>query len=112
MKGIFDVVMSGSFAPRAHQAGLDLFLMAGDTVSLHDACSVADQFQKAVDAGGVELASIMATQQRVEKFLSALPQHPVREIDEHILAMHAELAATLAKNSPFSDFAFRPQGFE
>jgi beta-N-acetylhexosaminidase len=112
MKGIFDVVMSGSFASRAHHAGLDLFLMVGDTVSLTDACIVRDEFQRALDAGIVEPQGMLITQHRIEKFLVNLPQHPVCEIDRAILAKHAELAATLAKNAPFSDFLFSPRGFE
>jgi beta-N-acetylhexosaminidase len=112
MKGIYDVVMSGSFAARAQQAGLDLFLMAGDTVTLADARSVHDELQRGLDSGAIDHTSMIATQARVEKFLEHLPQHPVFEIDSSILARHADLARTLAKNAPFAEFLFNPKGFE
>lgn len=112
MKGIYDVVMSGAFAPRAHRAGLDLFLMAGDTVSLEDACRVGDEMQRAADAGSLDFESMKAVEQRIESFLETLPQHPVSEIDAQILQSHAGLAETLAKNAPFSDFVFSPAGFD
>lgn len=112
MKGIYDVVISGSFAERAHQAGLDLFLMAGDTVTLADACNVQNEFQRAIDSGVIDRDSMIATQSRIENFLEHLPQHPVCEIDSTILDAHAQLAKTLAQNTPFSEFLFSPEGFE
>ena len=81
-------------------------------MTLADACNVQNEFQRAIDSGVIDRDSMIATQSRIENFLEHLPQHPVCEIDSTILDAHAQLAKTLAQNTPFSEFLFSPEGFE
>jgi beta-N-acetylhexosaminidase len=112
MKGIHGTVTSGSFTTQAHRAGLDLFLVVGDTVSLSDALTLRDEFMSALERGEVDLTSVLAVEQRVAQFLAILPQHHVREIPAETLARHANLATKLATNAPWSRFQFDPVGFD
>jgi beta-N-acetylhexosaminidase len=112
MKGIFDVIMSGSFTAQAHEAGLDLFLMAGDAVMLKDALRLRDELLRGLDQGRLPLDSLQRSQARIELLLGTLPQYPVRELGASDLKRHAALAETLAKNAAWSSFIFNPQGFE
>jgi len=112
MKGIHDVVMSGTFATRAHQAGLDLFLMAGDAVTLGDAISLRDELQRGAEQGTLVESSFMASQARIERLLNTLPQYAVKPLSAQTLQTHNKLAETLAKNAPWSSFVFSPAGFD
>jgi len=111
MKGIYDVVMSGTFVSRAHSAGLDLFLMAGDAVTLQDALRLRDELQRNVETGELSMQSLLSVQGRIERFLTALPQHAVSELPAETLKKHAALAETLAKNAAWSRVFFNPNGF-
>jgi beta-N-acetylhexosaminidase len=111
MKGILDVVMSGSFVSRAHHAGLDLFLMAGDVVTLRDSITLRDELVRNVNAGVIDDRSMASVQSRVVAFLAALPQYPVSTLSSEDITKHHELCATLAKNAPWKGFVFNPQGF-
>jgi beta-N-acetylhexosaminidase len=112
MKGIYDVVMSGSFTNRAHQAGLDLFLMAGDAVTIGNAISLRDELQRSLEQGALPEATLMAAQSRIERLLARLPQYPVGKIPVRTLQANTALAETLAKNAPWSRFIFNPVGFD
>lgn len=112
MKGIHGVVMGGAFPVLAHRAGLDLFLVVGDTVSIGDALQLRDQLTQALRGGELDKAGVLETEHRIEQFLATLPQHPVREIPAETLARHAALAQTLAAHAPWSSFAFNPVGFD
>jgi beta-N-acetylhexosaminidase len=112
MKGIHDTLISGAFTVQAHRAGLDLFLVVGDTVSIADALSLRDEFAKALEDGEIELNTVLTTEQRIRRFLDALPQHHVRELPPETLLRHAALAQRLAGNAPWSRFVFDPVGFD
>lgn len=111
MKGILDVVMSGSFVSRAHNAGLDLFLMAGDVVTLRDSITLRDELVRDLNAGVLDEHSMATVQGRLEAFLSALPQHPVTSLSPEQVANNRALCETLAKNTPWKEFVFDPHGF-
>jgi len=112
MRGIHGVVTAGSFPVRAHLAGLDLFLVAGDTVSIGDALTLRSQLMQALASEEIDLASELATEQRIEAFLGSLAQHEVKQLSPETLARHATLASQLAANAPWSKFQFHPAGFE
>jgi beta-N-acetylhexosaminidase len=112
MKGIHGTVTSGTFAVQAHRAGLDLFLVAGDTVSLQDALSLRNEFAKAIERGEIDRTSVLTVEQRINRFLEALPQYPVRELSPETLLQHANLAQRLSGNAPWSRFVFDPAGFD
>jgi beta-N-acetylhexosaminidase len=112
MKGIHSIVTGGSFPVLAHRAGLDLFLVVGDTVSIGDALKLRDQLARALREGELDTASVLETEHRIVQFLATLPQHAVREIPAETLARHAALAQTFAAHAPWSSFAFNPVGFD
>jgi beta-N-acetylhexosaminidase len=112
MKGIHGVVTGGAFPILAHRAGLDLFLMVGDTVSITDALELRDQFSDALIKGEIDGMSAQETERRIGQFLATLPQHTVSELPAETLARHAALAHTLAANAPWSSFRFDPVGFD
>lgn len=111
MKAIHDTLSSGSFAERAHAAGIDLFLMVGDTVSITDAVAIRDEWARSQSLLSAH-SSLRDAQQRLEAFLSSLPQYAVTELDQKTLDIHHALAATLATNAAWSTFDFNPVGFD
>ncbi len=111
MQGIHGTVTSGTFSVQAHRAGLDLFLVVGDTVSIGDGISLRDEFVKALKSGEIELASVRATERRISRFLESLPQQVVRQLPAETLLQHANLAQKLSGNAPWSRFVFDPVGF-
>lgn len=112
MRGIHGAVTGGSFPVLAHQAGLDLFLVVGDTVSMVDALTLRDQYVAAVSRGTLAIESVLDTERRIQRFLETLPQHGVHELPAEAFARHAVLAQSLASNAPWSSFVFHPVGFE
>jgi len=111
MKAIHDSLSSGSFAERAHAAGIDLLLMVGDTVSINDALAIRDEWARSGSLS-TERESLNEVQVRLEAFLSALPQYTVSELDQKTLNVHQALAAELATNTAWSTFDFNPVGFD
>jgi beta-glucosidase-like glycosyl hydrolase len=111
MKAILESLSSGSFAERAHAAGIDLFLMVGDTVSIKDALAIRDEWAGSGSLS-VERESLGQVQARLEAFLCSLPQYPVTALDQKTLDSHQALAAELATNSAWSTFDFNPVGFD
>jgi beta-N-acetylhexosaminidase len=112
MKAIRDDVLKPDFPRRAQEAGLDLFLMVGDPVSIRDAISVRDALRSSIEQGDLPRQAALDTQQRIEAFLSALPQYGVSQLSAEQLASHAALASTLSQNLPFEPFSFAPKGFD
>lgn len=112
MKGIHGTVTSGTFAVQAHRAGLDLFLVVGDTVSLHDALSLRNEFAKAIERDEIDRTSVLTVEQRINRFIEVLPQHPVHALSSETLLQHANLAQRLSGNAPWSRFVFDPVGFD
>ncbi len=111
MKAIHESLSSGSFAERAHAAGIDLFLMVGDTVSIKDALAIRDEWKRSRSLS-TERQSLGEVQARLEAFLSSLPQYSVTPLDQKTLDAHQALAAELATNSAWSTFDFNPVGFD
>ena len=111
MKAIHESLSSGTFAERAHTAGIDLFLMVGDTVSIQDAVVIREEWAR---SGALSAAdhSLREVQGRLEAFLASLPQYPVSEISQKTLEVHQALAAELATNTAWSSFDFNPVGFD
>ena len=111
MKAIHDTLSSGSFAERAHAAGIDLFLMVGDTVSIQDAVVIRDEWERSGTLIA-ERESLIEVQRRLEAFLSSLPQYAVSGLDQKTLDSHHTLAAALATNAAWFTFDFNPIGFD
>lgn len=113
MKAIHDSLSQGSFAMRAHDAGIDLLLMVGDTVSIADAVALRNEWSRELQsASEAATGSLKETENRLAQFVQTVPQHQVTELDQQTLAAHAKLAADLAAKSPWSTFQFNPVGFD
>jgi beta-N-acetylhexosaminidase len=113
MKAIHDSLSQGAFATRVHNAGIDLLLMVGDTVSIADAVALRNEWLQELQAASEAATnSIKATEIRIAQFIQTVPQYPVTELDQQTLAVHAKLAADLAAKSPWSTFQFHPVGFD
>lgn len=112
MKAIHDAISDAAFAKRIHEAGIDLLLMVGDTVSMQDALALRNEFQRAVEDRTLDTASLGHTETRLKAFLNNLPQYPVQRLAPEVLMRHADLATQLSNNAAWSTFHFNPVGFD
>ncbi len=97
---------------KAVNAGLDIFLVAGDTVTIGDALTMAKLLQEAFKRGEVTEETLRAAGKRIDKFAGALPQYPVTQVDTATLEQHHALAALLEAQSPWSGFELVLPAFE
>ncbi len=97
---------------RAINAGLDLFCLAGDTVSIEDGVRMAHLLRQAVDQGEIYSSTLDSSQARIDKYLRNLPQHSVSRLDKDVFDRHHELAEQLSSLSPWSAFELSLPGFE
>jgi beta-N-acetylhexosaminidase len=96
----------------AHRAGLDLFLVAGDTVSLHDAVRLRDGLRRGVERGELSPDTMWAAQARIVSLMAAAKAYPVEELPVQLFERHARSAEALKTNAPWGEFHFEPYGFE
>jgi beta-N-acetylhexosaminidase len=89
---------------KAVNAGLDIFLVAGDTATMKDAVAMAKLMQEALQKGEITEETLRASEERIDRFVGALPQYEVTQLDAATLGRHHELAASLEKQSPWSGF--------
>lgn len=112
MKGLGDVLAARAASVRAHEAGIDLMLMVGDSVSLADAAAAKDTLADyAAGASSAQMAELERAQRRIEALLAILGQHACRRLSSAVLAAHAKLAQALSLNSQWAKFDFNPVGF-
>jgi beta-N-acetylhexosaminidase len=97
---------------KAINAGLDIFLVAGDNINLADATKMAELLQNAYESREVSESAIDKSHERIDKFINALPQYPVTKLDNNTLAEHKRLADKLFNNKPWSNFELSLPGFE
>ncbi len=112
MHGIHSVLKGGAFPVLAQRAGLDLFLVAGDTVSISDALTLRDQLQVAIENDQLDRASVEESNLKIFQFLETLPQHPVNGIPAETRTKNNQLAQKLAANALWSNFQFEVNGFD
>ena len=111
MKAIHASLSSGSFATLADSAGIDLFLMVGDSVSIGDAIAIRDEWRSSFTSSREISDQLLTTQQRLYNFINSLPSHPVVELSDAVWSEHKRLADELSENAPWSAFVFDPSGF-
>lgn len=111
MKAIHASLSSGSFAEVADAAGIDLFLMVGDSVSISDAIAIRDEWRRSITTSARPGKDLLATQNRLENFMNSLPTYPVTELPHDVWAAHQRVAVELSQNAPWSAFVFDPSGF-
>lgn len=92
------------------RAGLDLFLMVGDNLSIADALTLAEQMHASSRSVPKELLARSGA--RIEKLRSRCAVYPVIELSQEELSQHAALAAELASGTPWGCFNLHLPGFE
>lgn len=97
---------------KAVNAGLDIFLVAGDNVGMSDALHSSDHMQRALAAGEIREVDLFESASRIDRFISTLPQHGIMRLDDQIFRSHDQLASKLEAKAPWSDFDLSLPGFE
>jgi beta-N-acetylhexosaminidase len=114
MEGIRSDTTESTFVRRAQKASLDIFLFAGDAVSMDDALRCRDELRDlAQDQEESEMRELAKeSQQRIEALLLRTPQYSVQRVDDAVLNQHAELARQLAAHNEWEEFQLELPGFE
>lgn len=97
---------------KAVNAGLDLFLVTGDTVTIADAAELAQHLETALIKGEIREESLEASIERIEKLLSVIPQYPISKLDNDTIQRHHALAERLKAKEPWSNFELVVPGFD
>lgn len=112
MQAILPDMRSGDFAVRAHRAGLNIFLMAGDVVSIEDAIVLRNELYESIECGEMPRVDEDASIAFIQKLLARLAMHEVEMLPARVLEKHKALKDTLEKKSAGATFDFSPEGFE
>lgn len=97
---------------KAVNASLDLFLIAGDTVTIEHAVTMAELLDDAVTEGKIKHDILEASEKRIDKFISSLPQHKVARLDSNIFTQHQKLADKLSAQAVENAFELNVPGFD
>jgi beta-N-acetylhexosaminidase len=94
MKAISDRFTQSGTVAQALNAGCDLFIVSGNlpSSSLERTYAIAQDFANSLSNGSLDESVVEAAKARIEKLLSATPQHSVHCLDQDTLLRHAELA--------------------
>ncbi|MBY0357576.1 MAG: hypothetical protein K2W82_06195 [Candidatus Obscuribacterales bacterium] len=112
MKAGNDIIKQEENIAKALNAGLDIFLVAGDNVTMDDALKTAVLMDKAAKEGRIEADALESSQKRIELFLQNLPQYTPYKLDAQTFSDHHELAAKLANTGMPEEFKLSLPGFE
>ena len=112
MAGIAKNINEKENIVKAIKAGLDIFLVAGDNVTIENAIKMAELLDEALSSGQISQGQLEASKKRIDKLLSSLPQYDVVEIDKAVLLEHHELAKKLSTNTDSSKFELNLPGFD
>lgn len=112
MKAIRGEMQSELFAAQAHNAGIDLFLVAGDPVSISDALACKRFLQASYSRGDISLPSLQSSEKRITTLLSSMPSYPVAPLPQKILQAHRALSDRLSRNAEWQEFALNLIGFD
>ncbi len=82
---------------KAVEAGLDIFSIVGDAVTIESAVSMAKILEGAVVDGEIKEAQLEASEQRINKLVSSLPQYTVSKLDDNIFEQNKKLAEKLSE---------------
>jgi beta-N-acetylhexosaminidase len=97
---------------KAVNAGLDIFLAAGDNINLNDAIRMAELMEEALNNGEIEEETIHKSAERIDKFTKHLPQYAVTPVDKTVFLKHQDLANKLASGATERKFELNLPGFE
>ncbi len=97
---------------KAINAGLDIFLVAGDNVTIDNAVAMSEMLFEAIKNGEIAEEILHESEERIDKFISALPQYDVSKLDTKILAQNQKLAKELEKIKSADQFELNLPGFD
>jgi beta-N-acetylhexosaminidase len=97
---------------KAINAGLDIFLVAGDNVTINSAIKMAEMLGEAVEKGELIEEVLQESAKRIDKFIKALPQHDVSKLDTKILSKHHKIAKEIEKAKTSNEFELNLPGFD
>ncbi len=112
MQAIRGEVFQSSFAARAHDAGIDLFLMVGDPVSICDAVACRESLQHGFVSGVLSEGSLQESEARIVSLLAGLGNYGVGALSTEVLSSHLELSERLAGNCEWGEFEIDLKGFD
>lgn len=113
MAAAVDTLTQRQTVAKAINAGLDIFLVAGDGVGISDAVNMAKLMEEAVAYGEVEPSVIEASQHRVDSFCKLLPQYSVQALSSEVLEQNRLLCEKLSQSQLWSsEFTLSLPGFE
>ncbi len=112
MKAIVDRLENPQAVIGAVQAGLDVFLVVGDEVSLSDAQRWAGFIEAGLKKGILSEVILCDSLERGERLLSGMNAFEPKMLESSTFAMHQELADSLRTNDDWGDFDLSLPGFE
>jgi beta-N-acetylhexosaminidase len=112
MKAIVDDLRSHTFASRAHMAGLDVFLVVGDVVSIEDALLLRDELRHGIQSRSLTEASMQGSIARISTLLQSIKVNRMEPLCEETLKRHQLLSDEIFRQNSESTFNFSPKGFE
>lgn len=112
MKAIVDDLRSKTFARRAHLAGLDIFLVAGDVLSIEDALLLRDELRDGIQSGALHEGSMRSALLRIDTLLRSTKTNHVEQLSEETLNRHQILSDEISRRNASVAFDFSPKGFE
>jgi beta-N-acetylhexosaminidase len=111
MAAISDRLEGGSLAVAGIKSKLDLFVLAGDTVTLDHARRLASEMLEAVGSGQVGSDDVLSSLDRIEALLDLTPQYTPKKLDTAIFENHARLATELDPTNEWHKYQYIPKGF-
>ncbi len=112
MAGISKNISEQESLVKAIKAGLDIFLVAGDNVTIEHAVKMAELLEEALKNAQITEESLGMSQQRIDTFISKFPQYEVSKLDEAVLSHHHNLAKKLELPTTKQSFELNLPGFD
>ncbi|MBX9694196.1 MAG: glycoside hydrolase [Cyanobacteria bacterium] len=97
---------------KAINSSLDLFLVAGDSVSIENAINMAELMQESIEKGELSEESLAQSHHRIDALINNLPQHAVTKLSSEVFEMHHALAEQVSQQTAWSAFELSLPGFE
>jgi beta-N-acetylhexosaminidase len=112
MKAILQDVRSGSFSGRAQRAGLDIFLVAGDVVTIEDAMALKNELFQCIQTDDRIALAAHESEERIVQLLARVSDSSVQMLSDECIRKHSDICVEIEQNHLTKDFDFSPEGFE
>jgi len=97
---------------KAINAGLDIFLVAGDNVTINNAIKMSELLMEALANGDISEAALQRSEERINKFVKSLPQYAVSKLETEVLSEHQKIAKAIEKKETAKEFELNLPGFD